>query len=79
MVKYGQTLGKRSAKIRIVSMDGEQAKVMPHLSIRIGFAWVLNAIPVYGPLIYTLTIFTIFFKSRRCVHDYVAGTKVVKC
>lgn len=79
LVKYGQSLGKRFLSIKIVTVNGDPVKVVPQLSLRYGFIWGIGLIPIVGPFIYLVTLFSIFTKSKRCGHDYVAGTKVVYC
>jgi hypothetical protein len=39
----------------------------------------LQYIPVAGPFLSLIDSGFIFSKQKRCAHDYVAGTMVVKC
>ncbi len=79
LVTKGQTLGKRSAKIKIVDLQGNLPTVKGHLLKRYGFNILIQHIPVIGPIILLISIFLVFGKTRRCGHDYIAGTKVIKC
>lgn len=79
LVTNGQTLGKRSANIKIVALDDSPATVKGHLLKRYGFSTIIQNIPVVGPFIAIINILFIFGKQKRCLHDLVAGTKVVKC
>jgi len=45
---------------------------------RYGFYWVVALVPVIGGLLSLVNILFIFGKTKRCLHDYVGGTKVVK-
>jgi uncharacterized RDD family membrane protein YckC len=73
----GQTLGKALLKIRIVRPSGEPASGA-RLALRygVGFATGLMAVALW---IYSLVdCLMIFRKSRRCLHDEIADTIVVK-
>ena len=77
LLESGQTIGKKVLKIQIVDMD-ETLPSKKHLLKRYGFYFGLGQIPMAGPLLSIINILFIFGKSKRCVHDYVAETKVVK-
>ena len=76
MVRDGQTWGKKAQNIKIVTMEGEHASLTV-LAKRYGFYWCIPQIPFVGQLINMVNILFIFTKSKRCLHDHVAGTKVV--
>ena len=71
VIRGGQTIGKRLLKIRVVRADGEP--------VRSGQAWgraLTRAVAVhlltlvnYGPSLFT--------SEKTCVHDLLAGTRVV--
>jgi uncharacterized RDD family membrane protein YckC len=70
----GQTLGKKWLGIKIALADGGPASFGSAVIMRILVGQgILAMIPFYG-LIDALFIFR---EDRRCVHDLVAGTKVV--
>lgn len=76
--KDGQTIGKRSLKIKIVDLNN----VVPSFSTIIFKRYlpigVILLIPKVGALLSFIDILFIFGKNKRCVHDYIAGTKVIK-
>ena len=75
LTRDGQTIGKKLLDIRIVDVEtGQNAGFGSNVVMR---AWVnalLNAIPLYG----LVDILFIFRQDRRCIHDLIAGTRVVK-
>ena len=74
LTRSGQTLGKRAVRIRIVRMDtGENGGFVTNVMMRTVLSWILSMIPFYG-LVDTIFIFR---PDRRCVHDHIAGTRVV--
>lgn len=76
--RYGQTIGKRLLKIRIVRMDGTQAGLGRIFALRMLVPGILGAIPVLGPIFALVNICFIFRDDRRCIHDLLADTRVVK-
>jgi len=72
----GQTVGKKVAKIRIVDFaSGQNKGFVTNVLVRYLLNWLLCFIPLYG-LIDVLFIFR--GEQRRCVHDLIAKTKVIK-
>jgi uncharacterized RDD family membrane protein YckC len=74
----GQTLGKKFANIRIVTLDGQLPSIFDLIFKRYGFYTVVALIPVVGSYLSIINILFIFGRERRCLHDHVAGTRVVK-
>ena len=75
LVREGQTIGKKLMKIRIVDhVDGE----IPHWSRVLGMRYVLNTALRQIPLYALVDVMFIFGAEQRCVHDYIAGTKVIE-
>lgn len=71
----GQTIGKKLMGIRIVRYtDGSNPGFFRSVLLR---AWVPNVVSVI-PLVGLIDTLFIFGKERRCLHDYLAGTKVVE-
>ncbi|WP_455203320.1 RDD family protein [Kaarinaea lacus] len=76
--KDGQTLGKKVLKIYIVGLDGQLLAFPKLIGLRYVPLWIVAYIPVVGGFLPLVDILFIFRKDRRCVHDLIAGTKVVK-
>lgn len=75
----GQTIAKRMLSIKIVRTNGERCSTP-----RLVFArWLPMALVGFIPLINILMMFLdpllIFAEDRRCIHDHIADTVVVKC
>jgi len=78
LANHGQTIGKRVVGIRIVNVVDERVpKLVTLLGARYGLVWFVSLIPVVGGLFSLVDILLIFRADRRCVHDHIAGTKVV--
>jgi uncharacterized RDD family membrane protein YckC len=73
----GQTIGKKFNKIRIVNLDGSQPTRNEILLKRYTPYVMIPLIPLIGGLISLVGTFMIFGKQRRCLHDRIAGTRVV--
>ena len=78
LVKQGQTIGKKLAQTRIVRVtDG----TIPPLSTLFGLRYfpisLVSKIPIAGPIIMLADCLFIFRSDKRCLHDWIAGTRVV--
>lgn len=79
LTKYGQTIGKRIAGTRIVSVADNtvlplwRVFVMRILPISVG-----SQVPAVGPVLGLVNVLFIFRSDKRCVHDLIAGTKVIR-
>ena len=72
--REAQTVGKRLLGIRIVDEEtGVKGTVFKNIVLRYFVNWLLTLIPLYVVIDHLF----IFAKNRRCLHDYLAGTKVV--
>ena len=78
LAQRGQTIGKIVMGLRIVRFeDGTNPGFVKAVLMRT-FLWALiTAIPVVGPLIGLVGILFIFRDDQRCLHDHLAGTRVV--
>jgi uncharacterized RDD family membrane protein YckC len=74
---YGQTIGKHFMSIRIENLDGTKASFSTIYVKRMLPMQLIGLVPSVGQFIsgFINPIF-IFGKQRRCLHDYVAKTKV---
>lgn len=76
--KSGQTIGKKLAGVRIADLDGGVPD-FPRLILRRYLPISLAAqIPMVGPYTALLDALFIFRGDRRCIHDLIAGTRVLK-
>lgn len=76
LYKRGQTLGKMIMDIEIVDMKNNVPPLFNSFFVRSFLFSVLYFIPVVQ-LVAALDVLFIFSQSRRCLHDRLAGTKVV--
>ncbi|HVJ46980.1 MAG TPA: RDD family protein [Luteolibacter sp.] len=74
----GQTIGKKWQKIRIAKMDGSKPELSDLIWKRYVFFNFIALIPVVGSVLSLVNILLIFKKDRRCIHDLLAGTQVLK-
>lgn len=78
LYRYGQTLGKRFMGLAIVTMDGRRPSFAHLILNRYLPQWVAGFMPGgLGALLGILDILFIFRDDKRCVHDLIAGTKVI--
>jgi len=74
----GQTLGKLAMGLRIVDYEEEDPPgFFPCVILRSLVPWVIAFIPLFGTLFWLFDCLFIFGEKRRCIHDLMAGTKVV--
>lgn len=74
----GQTIGKKTLKIKIVDLDGNLPDFNTQILKRYATYFLPGQIPVAGQFFSLINILFIFGKKKRCIHDFVAGTKVIK-
>jgi len=74
----GQTWGKRMLGIRIVDMDGDKPPIVQLICLRYLPIQLASNIPVIGIVVALVNVLLIFRADRRCGHDLIAGTQVVK-
>jgi uncharacterized RDD family membrane protein YckC len=73
----GQTIGKKVAGTRIVTMDGRKPPINDLMFKRYAFVSVLGLIPIAGIFLPLVDALMVFRADHRCLHDLVAGTHVV--
>ncbi len=76
--RQGQTIGKRTLGIKVVRTDGSHCDLGRYIFLRILVTSLIGAIPFVGGIINLIGILLIFRDSRKCLHDEIAGTIVVK-
>ncbi len=72
----GQTVGKTIVKTQIVADDGSMMPFGPLILKRYLPFWILGMIPYLG-LLNLVNVLMIFRESHKCLHDEIAGTKVI--
>jgi uncharacterized RDD family membrane protein YckC len=73
----GQSLGKKWLGIRIVKMDGSPVTFGSGVGLRVIVPYLVGGIPLIGTAFGLINIVMIFSVDRRCLHDHLAGTKVI--
>lgn len=78
LAREGQTWGKRQMKIRIVSCEtGEIPGLSRSFLLRELVSGAIGALPYVGGIYNLVDSLLIFGEERRCLHDHLAGTRVV--
>ena len=71
----GQSLAKRWFGIKIVRLDGSLPGFVNGVLLR---SWVLHALNAVCNFVGLIDALMIFGEQSRCLHDLIAGTKVIK-
>ena len=66
------------AKTRIVTLDGRLPSMVDLVFKREASFTFIAEIPVVGLYLLLIDILFIFSRQRRCIHDLIAGTRVIK-
>ena len=72
---WGKTVGKLLTFTRIVTCEGKVPGVFRGVLLR---SWLNALISAFIPFYGIIDILFIFGNSQRCLHDYIAGTRVVQ-
>jgi len=78
LVRRGQTLGKMACRIRIVRSDGTPADAVRVLGLRYGIGFLMGCNVASSAIFGVVDSLLIFRGSRKCLHDSIADTKVIK-
>jgi len=78
LATQGQTIGKKLLGIRIVRSDGSKVDAARVIGLRYALIWALAVIPVVGWVFGLVDALMIFRNSRKCLHDNIADTIVIK-
>jgi uncharacterized RDD family membrane protein YckC len=76
--KYGQTIGKKIVGTKIVS--SESNAILPLWKVIVARYLPISIaaqIPIVGGFLSLIDSLFIFREDKRCVHDLIAGTKVI--
>jgi len=79
LTAHGQTIGKRIIGLRIVKVsDMTNGGFVTNVLLRTVANAAISAVPVLGSIYFLADPAFIFRDDRRCVHDHIAGTCVIK-
>lgn len=78
LYKNGQTVGKKICSIKIVKENGEIPSLFDSFFKRRLLFTLFQQVPILGNILPLVDALMIFRASRRCLHDQVAGTIVIK-
>jgi uncharacterized RDD family membrane protein YckC len=78
LAKNGQTLGKKLLGIRIATLDGGIPGLWRTMALRYGSVSFATMLPYVGYVVYVLDPVFIYRADRRCIHDLIAGTQVLR-
>ena len=76
--RRGQTVAKKMLGIRVVRRDGSHCGLARIFFARYLPVTLLGAVPFVGGLVSLVDALLIFRDDRRCLHDEIADTIVVK-
>ena len=77
LFKYGQTIGKRYLEIKIVDLNNNLPTAGSVYGRRYLLMGLFYLIPGLGGIFGLVDPLFIFREDRRCIHDLIAGTKVI--
>ncbi|HEX4584938.1 MAG TPA: RDD family protein [Burkholderiaceae bacterium] len=78
LVARGQTIGKVALGMRILRPDGSKVSASRLVGLRYGVGFLVSLIPAPAALYGLIDSLLIFRESRRCLHDVIADTIVVR-
>ena len=76
--RYSQSIGKFILKIKIARTDGSRAGLRRIFFLRFLVPGLIAAIPLAGIVFSAVDSLMIFRESRKCLHDSIADTLVIK-
>lgn len=78
LAKHGQTVGKKMVGTKIVDHEtGQLISVWKVFGLRLLPMNLMAQVPFAGGFVSMADCFFIFRNDKRCLHDLIAGTKVV--
>ena len=79
LANEGQTIGKKAMGLKIVLVkDLSNGGFVTNVLLRGGVSWVISVVPFVGMAYGLGDPLCIFRDDRRCLHDHIAGTCVIK-
>lgn len=77
-LRQGQTVGKKLLGIRITDLDDNLVSFWRLIGWRYAPLSASMIIPVVGNFLPLIDSLFVFRSDRRCIHDLIAGTKVIR-
>ncbi|MEY2934251.1 MAG: hypothetical protein RL033_5000 [Pseudomonadota bacterium] len=78
LARSAQTIGKKALGIQVVNVsDGKPTPLTRLIFWRFVPTMLVAQLPYVGPLLGAVNVLLIFRGDRRCMHDHIAGTRVV--
>lgn len=75
LMRGGHTIGKRAMRIRIVRVaNGANGGFLWNVLVR----YLINGVLCRVPMYWLADSLLVFRQDRRCIHDFLAGTTVVR-
>jgi uncharacterized RDD family membrane protein YckC len=78
LAKDGQTVAKKLLGMKIVCTDGSKADFVRIVTRRLLPQYAIGVVPIAGGLILLVNYLLIFRASKKCVHDDLADTVVIR-
>ena len=78
LAQRGQTVGKMVLGLRIVRTDGSRVAPLRLFGLRYVVGNFVGAVPYLGWIYGLVDALLIFRESRRCLHDQIADTIVIR-
>ena len=75
--KHGQTVGKKIIGIKITDLKGKTPSLTKSYLLRFLLPSLICSMPVLGIFLWFTDVLFVFGKNKRCIHDYIADTKVM--
>lgn len=75
--KSGQTVAKKLLGMRIVDLNGNKPEFFRLVGLRYGVGQLIALVPIINMVYGLVDALFIFREDRRCIHDLIAGTRVV--
>jgi uncharacterized RDD family membrane protein YckC len=76
--RNGQTIGKKLVGIKVARTDGSRASLARIFWLRYLLNSVIMYVPFLGGIYFLVDSCMIFGEQRRCCHDYIADTIVIR-
>ncbi|MGE3729066.1 MAG: RDD family protein [Lysobacterales bacterium] len=73
----GQTVAKKMLGMRIVDLNGDKPEFLRMIGLRYALMHLIQLVPIAGSVFGLVDVLFIFREDRRCIHDLIAGTRVV--